>query len=68
MKLSALLVTLASLGISAPAWADHEWPTHHHQYHEWAPHAPEISSNGSLAAIMVVVALGMILWERRRRA
>ena len=29
---------------------------------------PEVSSNGSLAAIVAVAALGMIVWERRRRA
>lgn len=29
---------------------------------------PEVSSNGSLAAIVAVAALVMIVWERRRRA
>ena len=32
------------------------------------PGVPEVSSNGSLAAIVAVAALGMIVWERRRRA
>jgi hypothetical protein len=27
---------------------------------------PEVSSNGSLAAIVAVAALAMIIWERRR--
>jgi hypothetical protein len=27
---------------------------------------PEVSSNGSLAAIVAVAALAMIVWERRR--
>ena len=32
------------------------------------PGVPEVSSNGSLAAIVAVAALVMIVWERRRRA
>jgi len=32
------------------------------------PGVPEVSSNGSLAAIVAVAALGVIVWERRRRA
>jgi hypothetical protein len=27
---------------------------------------PEVSSNGSLAAIVAIAALAMIIWERRR--
>ena len=28
---------------------------------------PEVSSNGSVAALVVVAALAMLIWERRRR-
>jgi hypothetical protein len=32
------------------------------------PGVPEVSSNGSLAAIVAVAAIAAMIWERRRRS
>ena len=54
MRHKLLISTLASMALTAPAWA--------------TPVVPEIGSAGSLAAITAVAAVAVILWERRRRA
>ena len=58
MRMTTLMTTLTAMALTAaPALAD----TDHVR-------VPEIGSTGSLAAIVAVVALAMILWERRRSA
>ena len=54
MRLEALAAALISMTLTSPVWA--------------VAAVPEISSNGSLAALFTVAALVTILWERRRRA
>ena len=56
MHLKALIATLTTMALTSGAWAVVTNPV------------PEVSSNGSLAAIVAVAALAAILFERRRRA
>ncbi len=59
MALKALMYSLASTVLTVPAWAD--------GCDEGRCRVPEVSSSGSLAAIVAVAALAALLYERRRR-
>ena len=61
MPLKALMYSLATMALSVPAWAEHD-----DGCERYCNRVPEIASNGSLAAIVVVAALAAILYERRR--
>ncbi len=57
MSFKVVLATLTALALaSAPTLAMVQAPV------------PEVSSNGSLAAIVAVAALAAMIWERRRRS
>lgn len=69
MLFKGFMTTLATTMLSAPAWADYCWtnPLNGQKYC-YSNNVPEVSSAGSLAAIVVVAALAAIAYERRRRA
>lgn len=56
MPFRTLIASLSLVALAAPAWACD--PLH--------PCTPEVSSNGALAAILAVAAIGAIIFERRR--
>jgi hypothetical protein len=60
MLFKGLMTSLATMALSVPAWAE--------KCEDGCSRVPEVSSNGSLAAIVAVAALAAILIERRRRA
>jgi hypothetical protein len=70
MRLKSLVATAITMALTAPAWAGPHNPPRCDDFRcPPPPHGvPEISSNGALAALIVVAALAAILWERRRRA
>ena len=69
MSLKALIAALtATVLTAAPALAGFGGPFPGPIGPSPFPGVPEVSSNGSLAAIVAVAALGVIVWERRRRA
>jgi len=57
MRLSTMVAVLASMALAAPAWACQWWQKNC---------VPEVSSDGSLAAIAALAAVALIVWERRR--
>ena len=70
MHVKTLLATLATLALTAaPALAatgtGSGCSTVKAALHECS--VPEVGSTGSLAAIVAVLAVGLIVWERRRR-
>ena len=65
MRLKSLVAAAITMSLSVPAWAGHHGKSGiDPECHQ----VPEVSSNGALAAILVLVAIAAILWERRRRA
>jgi hypothetical protein len=64
MQLKTLIASVTLMALATPAWAN----CGNDKDVGLGCAIPEVSSNGALAALVVVAALAAILWERRRRA